>query len=100
MKYTFLYLLITAVVLTSCVDKAADSYAETDTAKSETAINPNTYVSVKLTADLTDLTPNQREMLPILIEAADLMNDLFWYEAYGEKSTLLSGIDDPQVRHS
>lgn len=60
--------------------------------------NLNKYVSVKLTSDLSNLTENQRTMLPILIEAADKMNDLFWYEAYGDKDQLLNNVADDDTK--
>lgn len=43
------------------------------------------YTPVKLTTDLSKLTPSERKMIPYLIEAANVMNDLFWYEGYGKK---------------
>ncbi|MGQ1929498.1 dipeptidyl-peptidase 3 family protein [Ornithobacterium rhinotracheale] len=47
------------------------------------------YTPVKLTTDLSKLTPSERKMIPYLIEAANVMNDLFWYEGYGKKQALL-----------
>ena len=58
----------------------------------------NKYVKVKLTTDLSVLTENQKKMIPILIEAGEVMNELFWYEAYGSKSELLDKITDPDVK--
>ena len=56
------------------------------------------YVPVKLEADLSDLTDNQRAMLPLLVSAAQVMDSLFWQQAYGDKEQLLDGIDDPDAR--
>lgn len=56
------------------------------------------YVSVKLTADVSKLTENERKMIPILIKAADKMNDLFWYESYGAKDSLLNSITDADTK--
>lgn len=42
------------------------------------------YVTVRLEADLSGLTDNQKKMLPLLIEAAEEMDKAFWYQAYGE----------------
>ena len=56
------------------------------------------YVPVKLEADLSDLTDNQRAMLPLLVSAARVMDSLFWQQAYGDKNQLLDGIDDPDAR--
>jgi hypothetical protein len=56
--------------------------------------NLDKYVSFKLTSDLSVLTENERKMLPILIKAADKMNELFWFEAYGDKTSLLEKVKD------
>lgn len=56
--------------------------------------NLGKYVPFKLISDLSILTDNQQKMLPLLIKAADKMNALFWYEAYGDKQELLSKIED------
>ena len=46
------------------------------------------YVSVKLEADLSHLSDNQRKMIPLLIEAAQLMDKAFWRQAYGKVENL------------
>ncbi|TWU57903.1 dipeptidyl-peptidase 3 family protein [Rubripirellula reticaptiva] len=53
------------------------------------------YVEVELTTDIDALTSKQRQMIGLLIDAAKIMDDCFWYEAYGDKSKLLAGISDP-----
>ncbi len=60
--------------------------------------NLGKYVTVKLTADVDKLTANERKMLPLLIAAADKMNDLFWYESYGDKDELLNAIADADTK--
>jgi len=49
----------------------------------------NEYAQVTLTTDTSQLTQNEKKMIPILIEVSDIMDDLFWVEAYGDKSALL-----------
>ncbi len=59
------------------------------------------YTSVRLTTDLTALSESERAMVPLLIEAADIMDDLFWVQAYGpvdDRHALLAAHDDPAVR--
>ncbi len=56
------------------------------------------YVSFKLEADTVALSDKQRQMLPLLIEAAQLMDGLFWRQTYGDPAELLGGIDDPDAR--
>lgn len=54
------------------------------------------YTEYTLTADVSYLYDNQKAMLKKLIQAADIMNDLFWYQAYGDKSTLPTDISEEQ----
>lgn len=49
----------------------------------------NKYTTVKLTTDLSKLSESQKQIIPKLIEVGKIMDELFWYEAYGEKSALL-----------
>lgn len=56
------------------------------------------YTTFKLEADVSALTPNQRQMVNLLITAADKMNELFWYEAYGDGTEFLDGISDPALK--
>ncbi|RUO31174.1 dipeptidyl-peptidase 3 family protein [Aliidiomarina soli] len=57
------------------------------------------YQPVRLDADLSHLSDNQRQMVATLIEASEIMDTLFWRQAYsGDREELLNGINDPQVR--
>ena len=56
------------------------------------------YTSFRLESDLRVLSENQRRMLPLLIEAADVMDGLFQRQAYGDLDRLLADINDPDVR--
>lgn len=58
----------------------------------------NDYVSFKLEADTGALSENQQKMLPLLIEAARVMDGLFWRQAYGDPRELLNGVEDPDAR--
>ncbi len=53
------------------------------------------YVTVPLTTEMDALTENERQMLPLLIEAAQYMDDLFWNQAYGDRDSLLQSVPDP-----
>ncbi|MDK2909380.1 MAG: hypothetical protein PWR20_947 [Bacteroidales bacterium] len=52
------------------------------------------YAAVKLTTDLSQLSEKEKQMLPLLFEAARIMDDLFWKQAYGDKEQLLKGLDE------
>ena len=45
---------------------------------------PEIYADFTLTADLSVYTDNQRKMIPLLIDAAQIMDRLFWKQAYGD----------------
>ncbi|WP_452228001.1 dipeptidyl-peptidase 3 family protein [Lacinutrix sp. MEBiC02404] len=95
-------LLLIPVFVISCKKDAKNDTANTEeivAAKpSEMEQNLSKYVSVKLTADVSVLTENEQKMLPILIDAANKMNDLFWYEAYGDCDALLNTISDEDTK--
>lgn len=56
------------------------------------------YAQVELTTDISHLTDNQKEVLRNMFEAAKIMGNIFWKEAYGDKQELLDGIADPKLR--
>jgi len=55
------------------------------------------YKNVKLTTDITLLSEAEKQMIPLMIEASKVMDELFWYEAYGNKDSLLSATTDPDT---
>ena len=55
------------------------------------------YEEVTLTTDLSILSENQKKMLPLLIEASDIMNEIYWTQAFGEKQSLKSTIENDTV---
>jgi hypothetical protein len=56
------------------------------------------YTPVRLTTDLSVLSAKERQMLPLLIDAADEMDAVFWQQAYGSREQLMSRIEDPDAR--
>lgn len=56
------------------------------------------YETVKLTTNLNELTVNERKILPLLIQAAKIMDDLFWKQAYPQRDSLLGTIKDEKTR--
>ena len=45
---------------------------------------PDVYAEFSLDADLSALSDGQRQMLVLFIEASQIMDDLFWRQAYGD----------------
>lgn len=57
------------------------------------------YKEVTLTADLSHLTDNQKQMLSLLIDASKIMDDLFWLQAFPQdKESFLASISDEKTR--
>ena len=60
---------------------------------------PEIYADFTLTADLSELTDNQRQMIRLLIDASQIMDDLFWRQAYRDDyETWLESIADADTR--
>ena len=56
------------------------------------------YAPFKLTTDVSEFSPAKREMITLLIEAATIMDDLFWRQAWGDKAALLDNLDHEPSR--
>jgi hypothetical protein len=63
------------------------------------APRPEIYAEMPLHADLSQLSDRQRRMIVLLIDAAQIMDDLFWRQAYGDDyEAWLSGLGAGPVR--
>ncbi len=76
-------------------EPAAETMAE---ASAEAQALLDKYTSVTLDADLSVLTERERQMIPLLIEAGQAMEEIFWVQAYGNRDSLLAAIADPGLR--
>ncbi|MCB0654156.1 MAG: hypothetical protein KDC85_22945 [Saprospiraceae bacterium] len=99
MKKMNFMLLLLAFLAFSCNNSTQDTQeVETETMLTPMQANLNKYVTVRLTSDLSKLSDDQKQMIKKLIEAGKIMDDLFWYEAYGDKAGLLDGIQDEDTK--
>ncbi len=57
----------------------------------------NIYGSFELTSDISHLTPEEKQVLPILFEVANIMKDLFWKQTLGNKENFLSAISNKEA---
>ncbi|KPM48397.1 dipeptidyl-peptidase 3 family protein [Jiulongibacter sediminis] len=58
----------------------------------------NEYAEFTLTTDISSLSENQKKMIPLLIEVAEIMDQLFWKEAFGDKNALLDTLSDEAAK--
>lgn len=93
---------VIATALTACTGK--NSTEETSAKKDVDSLTEYVaqrlpiYEKVRLSTDLNLLTPNERKVLPLLIEAAQIMDELFWKQAYPQRDSLLAAIKDEKTR--
>ena len=56
------------------------------------------FAPFTLTADISHLSDKEKQILPLLFEAAALMDDIFWKQTIGDKAGFLSSIKDETTR--
>jgi hypothetical protein len=99
MKKISFWMLFLALVAWSCTDNSnAAEEADTGTEVSAMQQNLDKYVNVRLTSDMSKVSDNQKAMIKKLIEAGKIMDELFWYEAYGDKNELMNKIEDEDTK--
>ncbi len=92
MRSIFFSLFFSLIALSACTNKKSTD--NKPTVISEMQQNVNKYAPFKLTTDLSKLSQNEQEVIAILIEAAKVMDDIFWVEAYGDKDELFAKTKD------
>lgn len=96
MKY---FLAIVAIVLvTSCKNPSSQQTATTEPADDYISQKLAGYATVRLTTDLSKLSDSDRKVIPLLIQAAQIMDTLFWWQTYGNPDSLLSATKDDKAR--
>ena len=97
-----LSLALAASVFYSCDSpkKAEDKTTAVDTTAQESAYKAllDKYTEVTLTTDVSKLSDNQKKMIPLLIQVGEIMDSLFWFEAYGKRDSLFSALKDNDAK--
>ena len=94
------YRLASAVLVVAALAAAGCSRQQTETKVTEPTIKERLakYAQIRLETDPGGLTAKERQMIPLLIDAAKVMDDLYWLQTYGDKQALLAKIKDPDTR--
>ncbi len=58
----------------------------------------NDFAVVTLTTDLGKLTEKEKQMILLLIEVADIIDNLYWFQTLGDKTAFLDSIKDTITR--
>lgn len=96
---SFAFLL--TISLSACESRApktADSATPATAGLPDVGQRMSVYTSVPIAADTSSLTPKERQMLPLLVEAAKTMDAIFWEQSYGSRDSLLAKTSDAQTR--
>lgn len=101
--------LFTALTLSAGLFSACTNTPKTTNGKSANVVQKDSLVNyvaqrlpiyerVKLTTNLNQLSVNDRKVLPLLIQAAEIMDELYWKQAYPQRDSLLASIKDEKTR--
>jgi hypothetical protein len=88
-KLHLLFIAVTALLLAAC-SGPADEAPVVESSRAEapaiekTLPRPDIYAVYPLVTDLSHLSDGQRRMIVLLIEASQVMDDLFWRQSYGD----------------
>ncbi|MCD4683810.1 MAG: Zn-dependent hydrolase [Bacteroidales bacterium] len=82
----------------SGTQKKADTQSDEAEELTEMQKNLQKYVPVKLTADISHLSDDEKEMLKLLFHASEIMDDIFWMQNIGNKEEFLACITDPDAK--
>src|SRR6056297_732106 len=94
-KIIVLCLLSFPLLFISCKNRTEKQQPQKQTKIDKLLAN---YAEVKLKTDLSGLTENQKSMLPLLFEAAKIIDELYWIQTCGNKEKFLNSIDNEKVR--
>ena len=99
MKINYLLVLISFLGLTSCSTNSENkSAAAKDSLQTYVAERLPIYAKVRLTTDIQKLTEDERKVLPLLINAAEIMDELFWKQSYPQRDSLLATVQDQKTK--
>ncbi|RZK49083.1 MAG: Zn-dependent hydrolase [Pedobacter sp.] len=92
--------LLAGLSFTACQNNGATKSEQVEKDSLEAYVDERIkiYEKVKLTTNINALSPSERKMLPLLIEAAGIMDELFWKQAYPKRDSLLSTIKSENTR--
>ncbi|MFT3805840.1 dipeptidyl-peptidase 3 family protein [Arenimonas sp.] len=102
MRLNPLALLIPALLLGLGACKNADAPTaqskSVPTAESYATTHLRDYVTVPLKADLSAFDEQEKQMIALLVQASEVMNDIYWQQSWGDKAALLGKIEDADTR--
>lgn len=89
MKKIFMFLFPVGILLSSCENKPQTSPMQSKV---------DAFAEVELKSDISALSPKDKELLGLLFDAATIMDEIFWEQAYGNKADLLDTCSDQGIK--
>lgn len=91
-------LLVFALMFNGCKQPQEKEDTMASIPMSEIQKKVNEFVEVELKSDISHLSEDQKEMLSHLFEAAEIMDDIFWKQAFGDKDELLNAVENENLK--
>ncbi len=109
MKIESIFVILLFAIILSCTENVQEDNTSQVTDSMDNfygelykrdSLNPllNKYTPFTLTTDISALSESEKQLIRKLIEAGQIIDDMFWYEAYGNKEELLSSIEDEDLK--
>jgi hypothetical protein len=95
-KLTNIILLLAFMV--SAAACGGDKKTKEEVVKTEMEQKVEQFTTVKLDADISHLSENEKKILSLLFDAAEIIDELFWMQAYGDKDALFAKVTDEASR--
>lgn len=89
MKKFFMFLFPVGILLSSCENKPQTSPMQSKV---------DAFAEVELKSDISALSPKDKELLGLLFDAATIIDEIFWEQAYGNKADLLDTCSDQGIK--
>ena len=75
-----------ALITTSCKEKKTEMPEEVSSSELQQKVEE--YAFFDLTTDISKLSENDKQLIPIFFEIGQIMDDLFWEQTFGDKKIL------------
>jgi hypothetical protein len=98
--FTVVAAIVLLVGISSCHTKTKNAEGSADSLKTDTIMQKKLagFATVRLTTDLSQLSEKEKLMIPLLIEVAQIMDELYWQQSFGNKAKLFGSIADESTR--
>ncbi|HAQ38724.1 MAG TPA: Zn-dependent hydrolase [Saprospirales bacterium] len=92
------YLFVAGLIFISCKEKKQTETTDIPVIKTQAELIADQYAAFRLTTDVSRLSEKEKQMIRLMIDAADIMDELFWFQTYGNKDSLLSSLPDERMK--